>query len=332
MNIPRIYLSGRFTTDTKKELAFLKATGCKFRCFSFANVVEDQMWYQEGVAEALKVCEDKGVGIMMDSGAHSLHKIQAQSKRRNVKAYEKQTISIEKEKELMFKKYVQFCSEKNHFKKWDFFVTLDFKRHQPSIFKMQLRFEKEGLRPIPVYHGDHSLDWVMKYKDKGYDLIGVGSSKELRGTGFKGYRYYLDKLFNLGAKHSIKYHGLAVTSLSMLTMYPWWSVDSSTWSKVATFGCITFPDVERNTIYNLHISERQCKAGVTSYNNLPKSQQKLIVKRIEDLGFSIGPMRKIKGGEEHRHTFNGWAMSHLEKLGVDFDKQGQKATKWESLL
>lgn len=55
MNIPRIYLSGRFTTDTKKELAFLKATGCKFRCFSFANVVEDQMWYQEGVAEALKV-------------------------------------------------------------------------------------------------------------------------------------------------------------------------------------------------------------------------------------------------------------------------------------
>lgn len=329
LRIPRLYLSGRFTTDTKIESAWLKITGNKYRCFSFANVVPGQMWYNDGVKAALKVCEEKKVGIMMDSGAHSLHKLASASKRRNTRASEKQAVNIEQVKDAMFKEYVKLCTKRK--KLWNFYVTLDFIRHQPSIYAMQLRFEKEGLKPVPVYHGDHELDWVLKYVDRGYDLIGVGNSKDFR-KGYKGYRYYLDRLFDLGAKHNIRYHGLAVTSLSLMTMYDWWSADSSTWSKVATFGCLTFPDRDRNIIYNLHVSKRKSNGGVTSFNNLPRRQKEMITEVIKDLGFDLAPMREIDGGETHRHTFNGFVFSNLDKLGVDFTKQREKVVKWEPLF
>ena len=328
MSTPRIYLSGRFTTGTKIEAAWLKRTGCKYRCFSFANVVKGQMWYNKKSVQALEVCEKKDIGIMMDSGAHSLHKIEAESMRRGSRASGKQTIDIEEEKDKMFKDYVSYV--KKNKKKWDFYVTLDFIRHQPSILAMQRKFEGVGLRPVPVYHGDHSLDWMLRYE--GCDLFGIGIYRAFRGKGWRGTRFFLDQLFDFAAKHNFRLHGLAATSLSIMTMYPWWSVDSSTWSKSATFGCINYPDPDKNTIYNLHISERLTNSEVASYNTLQRKQQEMIEEHVKELGFDFKAMRRIKGGEDERHNFNGWVFSNLDKVGIDFTKQREKAASWERLV
>jgi len=194
---------------------------------------------------------------------------------------------------------------------------------------MQKRFIAKGLEPVPVFHGDTSLDWIKKYQDLGCTLIGIGTSKDFRGRGFKGARYYFDQVFNYAIKNNLRLHGLAITSLSMLTMYPWWSVDSSTWSKTAIYGCINFPDKNRNTILNLHVSEKH--SNLVGYNNYAKKQRDEIDKVVAELGFDLRDLRVGKDAVEHRHTWNGYVFTHLFEL-IDIDHHLGKSVKWESLV
>ena len=323
---PKIFLSGRFFTDTAIETAWLKLTGCKHRCFSFANVDKRCVWFTKQSQEALEVCEKKKIEIMMDSGAHSFHKFTEQSKRRNEFASEKQNIDQKALADTMFDWYTDYCLTNKD--KWSFYVTLDYKQHQPTIYEMQKRFIAKGLNPVPVYHGDASLDWLKKYRDLGCKLIMIGSSVNFRGHGYKGNRYYLDRVFEFGEQHNIKYHGLAATSLSIMSMYPWYSVDSSTWSKSAIYGCICFPDPEKNIIYNLHVSVRHSKGTIASYNNYTTKQRQMVNKVVKDLGFDLKALRHDKGIMA-RHDFNGYCYSHLFDGLIQIEN---RRVKWERLV
>jgi hypothetical protein len=207
---PRIYLSGRFSTGTKVEAAWLKRTGCKYRCFSFAALHSEAANYSGNAVEALSVCEKRGVGIMMDSGAFSFHKLAAQTRRRSKISDSKKSIDIEKLQNTMYGWYRDYCLANAH--KWDFYITLDYKAHQPTIYAMHKRFIKDNLNPVPVYHGDMGVEWLKRYKDDfGCNLIAVGSAGvDVRGKSHKRFRYFFDRVFEFAAKHDLKIHGLAL--------------------------------------------------------------------------------------------------------------------------
>ena len=216
-----IYLSGRFSITAKKEAAWLKRTGCKHRCFSFAVTDPEGINYSKDVAKALTVCEKQKVNIMMDSGAHSIHVLNRATKDRGTKAKAKQSINIQEVQEKMYQRYVAYC--KANKKKWAFYVTLDFLREQPVIYKQQQRFLKDGLHPMPVVHGESNIDyWIRKHADMGHKYIALGGATIHKGT----LDFYFDTAFNLAAKLGLSYHGLAFTSLTMITRWPWKSVDS----------------------------------------------------------------------------------------------------------
>lgn len=326
---PRVYLSGRFSTGTEIESAWLKRTGCKFRCFSFANLHPEAVNYSIAAVEALKVCEKNGIGIMMDSGAHTFHKFVAQTKRRSKISDSKKSIDIEALKDVMYGWYVDYCKQNK--RKWNFYVTLDYKRHQPTIYRMQRKFIHDGLMPVPVYHGDTELQWLKKYRDLGCKLIAVGTGGDIRGAGFnfKRYRFFFDRVFEFCHKHDIKVHGLAITSMGLITAYPWWSVDSSTWVRASIYGMIAFPDRDKNVTYNLHISERKTNSGVASYNNLPKMQRDKITSTIKELGFNLKELRDDKNGLEGRHTWNGMMFANIFNI---IDTKKIKHVEWERLV
>lgn len=325
---PRIYLSGRFSTGKKIEAAWLKRTGCTHRCFSFATLHPEAVNYSKVSIEALAVCEKKGIGIMMDSGAHTLHAIERQSKQRSAISDKQKTIDAEALKDDMYERYVEYCHENNS--KWDFYVTLDYKRHQPTILRMQKRFIADGLLPVPVYHGDKGLDWLSKYKDLGCNLIALSTGNDIRGkVSYKNVRFYFDRVFEYAAKHNLKLHGLAITSLGMLTAYPWWSVDSSTWVRSSIYGMITFPDQDKNTIYNIHISERKSTGQTASYNNMSRRQRHAVEATIKDFGFTLKEIRDAKDGLEGRHDWNGKVFANVFDL---IDTTKQKHVAWERLI
>lgn len=322
----RIFLSGRFDNDAAVEKAWLKRTGCKYRCFTYASIDEMNKNYNSRVVTSLKLCEDRGVGIMLDSGAFSLHSIVAASTKRTTKANKTHTVDVEEVAEAYFDRYTKFCTEHQH--KWTFFVTLDFKKHCPTIYSMQQRFAKLGLHPIPVYHGDESLDWLDRYADLGSKLIGLGTSRAARGHNKKDKRYYLDNVFDRCAKLGLDLHGLAMTSFSLMVSYPWWSVDSANWTKSATYGDITVLDRDKNVVHNIHISKRY-KDVAHCYNKMSRRHRAQIKEMVENMGFDIEALRdKGMDGTRARHDFNGYVFSQLS----DINDHTVRSSKWDRLL
>lgn len=319
----QIYLSGRFTVGAAIEKAWLKRTGCKHRCFSFAFVCPVKipgMAFNKKVAAALKHCEDSKVKIMMDSGAHSLHTIDRASAKRNVNAKKKQTMDITQLQKLMFDEYVKFCHAGK--KKWAFYVTLDFKKEQSVIYQMQKDFAVQELAPTPVYHGDSNIDWLKKHLDMGHKFICIGGATLHPGK--SGLAYYFDKVFNFGAKHGISYHGLAFTSLDIIMTWPFKSVDSSTWSRCAAFGMIVIPDIARRKFFNVHVSTRG-SSNQNSMNHMTRSQKGELKELLATHDFDLKAMRS---SEIERHDWNGFVMSNLAKFGVT---QNSKRT-WDNIL
>jgi hypothetical protein len=321
-----IYLSGRFSLTAKKEAAWLKRTGCKYRCFSFAVVDPEGINYSEEVSKALTVCEKRKVSIMMDSGAFSLHMLTNASKKRGASAKAKQSFNVEELQKDMYKRYVKYCLANKE--KWEFYVTLDFKRSQPVIYKMQQQFLRDRLAPMPVFHGDSPLDWLHKHMDMGHKYIAIGGGSLHKGS----LHYYLDKVFDFGAKHNLEFHGLALTSMKLITQFPWRSVDSSTWSRCAAFGHIIIPDFKHLCFYNVHVSERESKGSKAGYNQMSAINKDKLRAMLKDHGFDVDAMRDGVKGEEERHDWNGYMYSNLDKFGMDWEWMASRKVEWESLI
>jgi len=314
---PKVFLSGRFSARTPEvELAWLKRTGCKYRCFSFAFCHPAGAFYTKAVERALHVSEKRKIEIMMDSGAHTIHADKKKDK-----------LDPEELKETMYAEYVPWVKENKD--KWAFYVTLDYLRHQPTIFKMQKRFMRDGLRPVPVYHGDSDLTWLKKYRDMGFKFICVGTTAEIRGSStHRSKQFFLDRVFDFGAKHDIQFHGLAMTSLSVMLQFPWYSVDSSTWARTAAFGMITFLDKDKNIVYHVHISDQKkaSKSKITMYSKLDKHHKRMIDAKIADFGFTIDELRESR---DARYEYNGKVFSNVFSL---IDRSRTMHTNWERLV
>lgn len=301
---PVIYLSGSFGSLPLTEKQWLKRTKCKTRCFSFAYTCKDAFYYNKRMADALEESLKCGCGIMMDSGAFSFHQFlkkqfgEISAKKRKSKY---QHTDIDRLRDETVELYVEYC--KRDQKKWDFYVTFDFRKHCPTIYAMTKELEKRGIRPIPVYHGDQSLEWIERYCKEGYKLIGIGNSGR---TQFEDFRYYYDQVFNITEKYGVKTHGLAVTSLSLMFQYPWYSVDSATWVKVAAYGKIIYIDPYRNVIGQLHVSEKTSSMK-GSYNGLPGTVQKTIRNQVEGYGFDFD---KVRQSLPERCVYNAYLFSN----------------------
>lgn len=104
------------------------------------------------------------------------------------------------------------------------------------------KIKKHGLRPIPVYHQNENLEWLARMIEDGEPYIGLSSAKDLWA---KQQREWLDEMFSLltddMGRPLIKTHGFGITNPDLVKRYPWYTVDSTTWSLCAGYGQIIVP-------------------------------------------------------------------------------------------
>lgn len=124
--------------------------------------------------------------------------------------------------------YVEFV--KNPPMLFDFYVTFDYKVEAPLVYKMTKRLMKQGLWPVPVYHGDSSIDWLKRYIDDGHKLVGL--SKRFFLNDRRNLRRFYDQCFRVTEQNDVAVHGFACTGNEMWE-YPWWSVDSKSLIQVS---------------------------------------------------------------------------------------------------
>lgn len=323
---PIIYLSGRFSAG-KEERPWIRRTGCRYRCFSYAYVYPEAFYYREPMELSYKISLEEGCHVFMDSSAHSFHKFMEKSaggaSAKLAKNSTRKHENVEKFRENVISQYVSFCKSSGNL--WDFYVNFDYVRHCPTIYAMQERLEGLGLKPVPVYHGDESLDWFRRYIDAGHRLIGIGSI--LSQMDWQGRMAIYDRIFNIAEKHGVLLHGFAVTSISLMLAFPWFSVDSSTWVRASAYGSLIMVDPIRRVIGQVHVTPTHTQGGRTSYKRMQPEVQKQFRRMIEGHGFDF---EKIRHSLEERSVYNGWVFSNLDKLGpVGTSKE---RTQWERLL
>lgn len=216
----RVYLAGYQGSTEERESRLITSGASKNRCFSFANLepIEGLPFMVKGIQAGYKTCVESGkIGIMMDSGVFSYrtHKARLIKNGKSIKDLPTADEYI--------RQYVKYCKKYSHL--WSFYVTVDLRPVAAENLILHGKLEKMGVRPVPVFHGDDSIDYLKRYVDKGYDFICLGSTNSVR-TGKSQFKKYYDSVFNFGAKHKVEFHGLAQTKPWAMLDYPWRSVDS----------------------------------------------------------------------------------------------------------
>jgi len=316
---PLIYFSG-VGSSGGDELELIKQ-GAKYRCYSYAYACRDGFYYQKSVEKAMKTSLENNVGIMMDSGAASFHGWQKKGLRKvGGKFSVRDEVTL---RDGVIKNYVKYVKQRE--KDWDFYLTFDYVKQCPVIYGVQKRLEKLGINPVPVFHGDEPIDWFKRYCEEGHKLICLGSVRRSN----KNYRVYFDRVFNMAEKYGVLLHGLAITSLSLMFGFPWYSVDSATWAKVAAFGCVlTTSDTVNDTFGYIHMSnKRHGQSRGIEYCELDKFQKKQLERVVNDDGFDVKDL--VEDGAK-RSLYNIYVFSHkIAHLKADLNDSRQK---WKSLL
>ena len=312
----RLYLSGWNATTGEREQAVIDHGYIRYRCFSFANLVKlpGLPYCSKNTIGAYNACVSSGVGIMHDSGVVSwrthMNTLAKQGKT-------KQLAEMLTEQEFI-QSYVDRVKAESH--NWDdapqnksrFYMTIDLARVSSDIFRRHEALEALGIRPIPVLHGDDNVEkYIGKYADRGYKLIALATAKVLRNSRSQ-FRAYLEACFNAGAKYGVEFHGLGITSPSRMIELPWFSTDSSSWSRVAGYGGIMMYDDRRQRLDTFHISD-QVSAGKGHEMKLNSRMMAFVKEYVEHKGYDF---HALQTDFVQRHCFNSRSMDELTQAAT----------------
>lgn len=105
----------------------------------------------------------------------------------------------------------------------------------------------QGLEPIPVFHAGERIYWLEKIIDSGANYIALAPL--MIGSNKVAQKHWLDlvwsRLINQSGSPIAKVHCLGLTSYDVITRYPWFSLDSTSWKMDPAYGgAILIPQYE----------------------------------------------------------------------------------------
>jgi len=133
-------------------------------------------------------------------------------------------------KEVKLEDYIDFLKQHN----FPVYANLDVIGSWEKTLKNQQLMEKEGLKPLPVWHERDPFEQLKAYVGS-YDYVALGfksrSSKERANLSATIFDQYPDT----------KFHMFAITQPEVMMQYPFYSVDSSTWLNSIKYGALLTP-------------------------------------------------------------------------------------------
>lgn len=223
--------------------------------------------------------------------------------------------------------YIEYC--KRHAHEVDAYVALDalpgengmMDHSQAAIEKSASKsyenlqiMKAEGLSPIPVFHQGERFEWLDKMLEDGETYIGI--SPYLRSHQSEVIQW-MDKCYtritDSKGRPYVKTHGFGVTACNLCTRYPFYSVDSTSWSVGGGYGSILVPqytngkpDYGKQPITLKLSARKQDQSG--GFDGLSIAQQDAVRQAALDVGVSIS---------ELRNTFLGrWQFNVNYHLGL----------------
>jgi len=104
----------------------------------------------------------------------------------------------------------------------------------------QRRMEDKGLAPVPCFHYGEPLRFLERYVEE-YDYVALGGMVPVETARLK---LWLDVLWcnylTFAGQTIIKVHGFGMTTFELMSRYPWYTVDSSSWLMGGRNGSVLF--------------------------------------------------------------------------------------------
>jgi hypothetical protein len=219
------------------------------------------------------------------------------------------------------KAYVKFVKE--HDVSVDLHANVDVIGNPELTWRNQRWLEKKGLVPVPVVHYKTDLRWLRHYMDKGYKLIGLGGL--VGSTAEDSCKGWIDRCFDLVCDQpsrlpQVRLHGFGVTSYKLMLRYPWWSVDSTSWTKIGAYGGIMVPHKRRGQFifdeqpYLIKVSSeaKETKKLGQHYLTLTRAERDIVKEWLDEIGIPLGAINS-KG----EVTEYGVITRHIERRAAN---------------
>lgn len=259
----KIYLAGIALNSTESKCRIMPKH--KLYSYYYCNKGFKTEWF--------KADSENDISIFLDSGAFS---------------------AFSQGVEIKIDVYIQFIKKNKacimHY------ANLDVIGNPEATIKNQTAIEKAGLLPMPCYHYGEDIKY-LKYYLKNYKYIALGGMVPISTPVL---RSWLDKIFSTyicDAKGVPKamIHGFGMTSFSLMMRYPWYSVDSTTWSVAGRMGEIIIPKKINKTLnteemWRIAVSNRSphIKRAGKHINTMTEAEKKIIAKYINHKGHTLG--------------------------------------------
>lgn len=187
-----------------------------------------------------------------------------------------------------------------------------------QTFYNQQDLEKLGCNVLPCFHYGEPTD-LLDYYVKKYDYITLGGMVPISNGPLE---IWLDELWqeHLTDEHGIaklKVHGFGMTARKLMTKYPWYSVDSSSWIQMAAHGNVVFPELDKAISLSARSPSR--KQLGQHYTTMTPSEQKVVDQLLEYYGLELREVADIHDG---RWALNAFSFSRLgDILGEEHHKK-----------
>ena len=188
--------------------------------------------------------------------------------------------------------YIEFLNTNKQF--IDVYSNLDVINNGEKTYENQKMLEEQGLKPLPVFHFGSDLKFLERYIDEGYEYIAMGG---VQPNPINLILPALDAVWNKYLRnpdgtYKIKVHGFGITHSKLMRRYPWYSVDSSSWKKLAIYGkCVFLINGQQCVINFLDEASDARRTQRENYYNLSPKIKEIIDEKIKD--FPLGESELI---------------------------------------
>lgn len=213
--------------------------------------------------------------LFLDSGAYSAH-----------------TQGVE----INIQDYIEYI--KNNIDSISQYANLDVIGNAEESYKNQLTMEEAGLKPIPCFHAGEPFEYLRRYLSGSYDYISLGG---MVGASKVTLIPFLDRCWEQicdtpDRLPKCKVHGFGITSAEIVSRYPWYSVDSTTWFRSAGLGQILVPKFRSGKYtytrgpWQVVVSNRSpsIKEEGEHFDTFTPVEQEIITNYVIERGFKFG--------------------------------------------
>jgi len=178
-----------------------------------------------------------------------------------------------------------------------------------KTYQNQIAMEQLGAKPLPCFHFNEDERYLEHYV-KNYSYITLGG---MVGRSSKQLMIWLDRIWERylvdgSGRPRLKVHAFGITAVPIMERYPWFSVDSSSWIQMTSFGSIMTPQWGPLSVSEKSPSRHEAGRHAST---LTQIEQDFVLQMLEQQGFTYERLSTVY---QSRAAYNLWAFGVINAM------------------